>query len=165
MELKDIPLGEQVFIDANIFVYHFTGVSSECKAFLKRCEDDEINGYTCAIVCAEVLHRLMCVEAINKGLITPGNPVNKLKRQPNIVKMLVDYQMYVSKIPNMGIQVIPVDNNLIHKSAIVRMQTGLLTNDSIIIAAMQEIGVTALATNDYAFDGLPLINFFKPTDV
>ena len=138
MELKDILSGEQVFIDANIFVYHFTGASPECKSFLKRCEDSEIYGYTCAIVCAEVLHRLMCIEAINKGLITPGNPVNKLKRQPNIVKTLVDYQRHVSQISSMGIQVIPIDNNLIRKSATVRTQMGLLTNDSIIVAAMQK---------------------------
>ncbi|GFP25832.1 hypothetical protein HKBW3S25_01313, partial [Candidatus Hakubella thermalkaliphila] len=30
MRFDELPPGEAVFIDANIFVYHFTGISEEC---------------------------------------------------------------------------------------------------------------------------------------
>jgi predicted nucleic acid-binding protein len=38
MNLNDLPDGAAVFIDANIFVYHFSGVSPECRAFLERAD-------------------------------------------------------------------------------------------------------------------------------
>ena len=38
MKLDEIKTGSEVFIDANIFIYHFTGVSDECGDFLNRCE-------------------------------------------------------------------------------------------------------------------------------
>ena len=36
MILADLQEGACVFIDANIFIYHFGGQSLECKAFLER---------------------------------------------------------------------------------------------------------------------------------
>jgi predicted nucleic acid-binding protein len=37
MRLDEIEPGEKCFIDANIFIYHFTGASEECSSFLTRC--------------------------------------------------------------------------------------------------------------------------------
>lgn len=34
MKLNQIKTGETVFIDSNIFIYHFTGVSEESTLFL-----------------------------------------------------------------------------------------------------------------------------------
>lgn len=34
MGLSDIEAGSGVFVDANIFIYHFTGVSEECSNLL-----------------------------------------------------------------------------------------------------------------------------------
>ena len=42
MKLTEIPEGEAVFIDANIFIYHFAGASEECKEFLKDCAKKEL---------------------------------------------------------------------------------------------------------------------------
>jgi predicted nucleic acid-binding protein len=52
-----------VFIDANIFIYHFGGCSLECKALLERCARRALLGYTSTPVLAEVLHRRMVAEA------------------------------------------------------------------------------------------------------
>jgi predicted nucleic acid-binding protein len=46
-----------------------------------------------------------------------------------------------------------------------RVNSGLLTNDSIIVAAMREYGVSRIATNDSQFDTVPGISVFSPTDV
>jgi len=37
LPLPELPAGQTVFIDANIFIYHFTGLSRECSRFLERC--------------------------------------------------------------------------------------------------------------------------------
>jgi Glycosyl hydrolase family 20, domain 2 len=46
MILNDLPRGAFVFIDANIFVYHFSGVSAECRTLLKRVERTELRAAT-----------------------------------------------------------------------------------------------------------------------
>lgn len=46
MTLVDLRDGVHVFIDANIFIYHFGGRSLECKALLERCARRELFGYT-----------------------------------------------------------------------------------------------------------------------
>jgi predicted nucleic acid-binding protein len=38
MKLEELPDGGQIFVDANVLIYHFSGISSECRAFLARCE-------------------------------------------------------------------------------------------------------------------------------
>lgn len=98
MILTELPDGDSVFIDANIFIYHFGGRSPECKAFLERCARRELLGYTATPVLAEVLHRLMVAEAIMKGLVTAKTAVRKLGETPALVKQLTQYQEDVSKI-------------------------------------------------------------------
>jgi len=46
MILANLRDGDRVFIDANIFIYHFGGRSVQCKAFLERCARRELLGYT-----------------------------------------------------------------------------------------------------------------------
>ena len=38
MVLSDLPDGASVFLDANIFIYHFSGVSPQYRALLERSE-------------------------------------------------------------------------------------------------------------------------------
>ncbi len=82
MTLAELRDGDTVFIDANLFIYHFGGRSAECKAFLERCARREVQGYTSTLVLAEVLHRLMVAEAIAKGLVTAKTAVRKLVVSP-----------------------------------------------------------------------------------
>jgi len=86
MTLAELQGGHSVFIDANIFIYHFGGHSPQCKAFLERCAQRELLGYTSTPVLAEVLHRLMVAEAIMKGLVTAKTAVRKLGKTPDLVK-------------------------------------------------------------------------------
>jgi predicted nucleic acid-binding protein len=83
MILADLREGDRVFIDANIFIYHFGGRSPECKALLERCAWRELLGYTSTSVLAEVLHRRMVAEAIAKGLVTARTAVRKLGKHRN----------------------------------------------------------------------------------
>jgi len=78
LKLIDINAGSEVFVDSNVFIYHFTGVSGECSDFLNRCERSELIAMTTVNVVLEVLHRLMMVEAVRKNLVKPPNVVKKL---------------------------------------------------------------------------------------
>jgi predicted nucleic acid-binding protein len=46
MKLEDLPDGARVFVDANILIYHFSGISVECRAFLQRCEFKQVDAFT-----------------------------------------------------------------------------------------------------------------------
>ena len=104
MTLAEIDEGSAVFIDANVFIYHFVGASPDCTALLRRCETTEIHGSTSALVLAEVSHRLMMIEAVERRLVTAGNVVRKLVRRPDAVRQLVTHEASIQAIPAMGIE-------------------------------------------------------------
>jgi predicted nucleic acid-binding protein len=164
MNLGDLRAGG-VFLDANIFIYHFAGQSLECKVLLQRCARRELNGYTSSSVLAEVLHRRMVAEAIAEGLVTPKTAVRRLGEAPEMVRQLTQYHEDVSKIPQMHIRILPLTLGIVQSSADVRRDQGLLTNDSFVIAFMRDQELTQLATANGDFDRVPGIQIFKPADL
>ncbi len=165
MTFKDIQEGAEVFVDASIFIYHFTGNSDECSDVLARCEAGEFNGVTSAIVVAEVVHRLMLAEASLKKLAKAPQIARKLKERPEIVCRLADYFVAVQAIFEMGIKVYPLTPELILSSQAIRSRYGLMVNDSLIAATMREAGVEALATNDVGFSRVEWIKVYRPGDL
>jgi predicted nucleic acid-binding protein len=152
MTFDNLKKGDSIFIDANIFIYNFGAQSAECKELLLRCAKGDLTGYTLTSVLSEVLHRLMIAEAIEKGHITDKNPLKKLREKPEIIKKLTTYIQNVEKIGEMNISVVSLTHELIKKSAKIRQSEGLLTNDSIVVAAIKDLGLSNLVTNDSDFD-------------
>jgi predicted nucleic acid-binding protein len=165
MTLADLRAGDRVFIDANIFIYHFAGRSEECKILLERCARRELLGYTSTAILAEVLHRLMVAEAIAKGLVTAKTAVRKLAEQPELVKRLTQYQDNVDKIPQMSLTILDLTREIVTASAEVRKDEGLFTNDSLVVACMREQRLTKLATADGDFVRVTSLEVCKPTDL
>jgi predicted nucleic acid-binding protein len=163
--LARVPAGEAVFIDANIFVYHFTGLSPECTVFLERCEREELLGVTSVHILLETLHRLMMLEALNKGLLSPGNVAKKLREKPEVVRQLRDYQVCTEAIQEMGLEVLPLDVEIVPASRAARQRDGLLVNDSLTVALMEVQGLRALATADPDFAGVESISVYRPQDL
>lgn len=163
--LSKLPSGTRVFIDANVFIYHFTGVSQECREFLARCEHGEVFGVTGILVLLEVLHRLMMIEAETKKLITPRNVAKKLKEKPEIVKRLKDYQTYADAILEMGLEILPLDIEIVAMSERYRQEYGLLVNDAVTIALALNHGISALASADRDFERVKELTVYKPTDL
>jgi predicted nucleic acid-binding protein len=181
--LKEIETGAAVFIDANIFLYHYAGISEDCTEFLGRCASGELKGTTAAHLVAEVLHRAMIMEAMAKNLAPksnvkgrafaaevdprakPGAPsavVAKLKADPGIVRRLSDHAAAGAAIMDMGVDVIPLTAEILRASGWVRSQSGLLVNDSLTVATMRACGITALATNDEDFARIEGIRLYRP---
>jgi predicted nucleic acid-binding protein len=163
--LDDVQDGTRIFVDASVFIYHFSGVSAECRTLLERCERGEIKGVTSTLVMAEALHRLMMIEAVASGHVSPGNIAKKLRKKPQIVRKLHLYQEQVEKIPLMGIEIEPADLQLVLHAAPLRSRYGFLTNDSLIAATLGEQGLEAIASGDRDFARLAGVELFSPSDI
>ena len=165
MKLEQVPNGERIFVDANIFIYHFTQLSAECRAFFARCEAGEVKAFTGAHIVLEVTHRLMLLEALHKGLVSGGQPAKTLKKHPEIVRSLEDYNTSIQQIPRMGIKIRPLTSPILKGSEMIRTQYGLLTSDSFVVAAMRKMKLTHIATYDSDLKNIPDLVIYQPQDI
>jgi len=165
LPLSELPAEQTIFIDANIFIYHFTGVSQECASFLERCERGDLWGVTAVHILLEVLHRLMMVEAVTKSLVSSGNVAKKLREKPNVVRQLADYQTQTKAILEMGIEVVGLTSDALEISHPYRWRNGLLVNDSLTVAVMKAEGILDLATADLDFTRVEGLRVHRPLDL
>ena len=165
MHINDIPDSRKVFIDANIFIYHFAGISEQCTHLFERIRDGELTGFVNTVILAEVLHRRMIVEAIEKGPVTPKNAVRRLKEHPNFVRSLTQYSTDVQDIIQTPLVVKSVTKSDILASASIRRAHGILTNDSIILATMERFSIVDFVTHDNDFNRISKLRLWKPDDI
>jgi predicted nucleic acid-binding protein len=165
MTFLDLRQGSQVFLDANTMIYHFTthpvfgAASSE---LLRRIEKSELVAYTSAHVVAELMHKLMTVEAVKRFGWTQGKVTLRLRQHPDAAKQLIQFRVALTKLHNLSMQILPVTTPLLDAAATINQQTGLLTNDALVVAVMQAHGLANLASNDADFDRVPGIQRFAP---
>ena len=98
MKLEDLPDGTRILVDANILIYHFSGYRWNVERFSNGVSPGRSSVYRCAHRAGST-HRLMILEALQKGLITGGQPARKLQEQPEIIKVLQEYNQSVQHIP------------------------------------------------------------------
>ncbi len=165
MKLTEIESGSKVFVDSNIFIYHFTGVSNECSDFLARGERGELTTITGIHVILDVLHSLMMVEAVRKHLVEPPGIAEKLKKAPQTLKLLNEYYVNTEKIPDMGVIIQPLVFETLVTSHVARLSYGLLVYDSMIIAGMKQDRINLLATNNDVFRNVSEIQMCTPGDI
>jgi predicted nucleic acid-binding protein len=162
--LVNVKDGTDVFVDANIFIYAFTGVSLECKAFLERCARQDVFGVSNFEIINEVTHRLMIHEAYQKGLISKPR-AKDLQQRSDLVKGLSDYWTQVSQIFPMNLVLVAAEEAILRQAHVVRITSGLLTLDSVLVATMEHYGIQRLASHDGDFDPIATITRFHPTDI
>jgi predicted nucleic acid-binding protein len=165
MTLAGIPEGSTVFIDANVFVYHFVGASAQCTALLARCETSEVRGSTSALVLAEVAHRLMVIEAVKRRVVSSGNVARKLAGRPELVRQFTIYEASIQAISSMGVEIMALTEVTIQLGLRHQRRYGLLTNDSLIVATMLQQGVRILATADRRLAIVDELEIAAPTDL
>lgn len=165
MTFAELAGGCSLFIDANVFVYHFVGSSPQCTQLLARCQARELRGCTSVLVLAETMHRLMMIEAVQRKLVSPGNVARKLAERPEVVRQLATHQASVDAIPAMGIDVFPLQAAAIASSARFRARFGLLTNDSLLAGAVVEHAIPFVASADRRLAAVPDFTVAVPTDL
>jgi predicted nucleic acid-binding protein len=165
MTFADLVAGEAVFLDANPFVYHFVSdpqYGAACSQLLQRVENQEILGLTSTHVLTELAHRVMTVEAISAFNWPVSGIARRLRRHPAQVQQLVGFQQAVERVLQSRIQVLTLPVSLVAAGAALSRQTGLLSNDALIVAVMQANGLTKLASSDQDFDRVTWLTRYEP---
>jgi predicted nucleic acid-binding protein len=165
MTFAELLAGDSVFMDANTFVYHFAPdplLRSPCSQLLQRIENQEIAASTSTAILSEVAHRLMSIEARSRLGWSSGKALARLKQNPATVQSLTNFRTAVQNILQSKIQILTIAPLLIDTAATISQQTGLLTNDALIVAVMQANGLTKLASNDADFDRVPGLTRYSP---
>lgn len=164
-DLTQVPTGTGVFLDANIFVYALLGESRECQQILQRCIQQEIYGVTTLSVISDVTHKLMLAEACATGLIASRLDWKKLRRNPDAVMRLSRYWRHTLSILGMNLLVTVPELSHLHGAQSVRATHGLMTGDSLIVAAMQHSGISVLLSRDDDFDHVAGLRRYAPSDL
>ncbi len=165
MHLHEIEAGSRVFIDANIFVYHFSSDSvfnKSCTDFLCRVETSQIHGITSAGTVMESTHRLMMVEASSMLDVEIKNLPKHLKQHPDIVKQLTKHLTVPNKISELNIEIVQITQKLIEASQHNKTKYGFLSNDALVLKVIEDRGITVLASNDSDFKRVEWLNLYLP---
>ena len=163
MKLSQLPDGESIFLDANIFLYsafdHPTfGIA--CRDFLTRVDQEEVHGYCSAYVLNEVFHKLMMSEIVDKFGVQAGVATNLFKQRPEIISELRDAWEEMDIINNINITIL--DGQIFPEFVDLSRKYRLLAMDSAHLAIMRRNGLTNLATNDADFKRVADLMIWKP---
>jgi predicted nucleic acid-binding protein len=107
---------------------------------------------------------MMLAEALGTGVIKRDS-VRDLRGKWRQIARLSEYWAQTSAFFGLNILVLPSDESRLHRAQTIRSRFGLLTNDSLIVAAMEAFGIHSLATRDSDFDHISELVVYKPNDV
>jgi predicted nucleic acid-binding protein len=165
MTFADIPAGEAVFVDANVFIYYFRPdpvLGSACEQLLQRIDSGNIQGFTSAHVVSEMAHRLMTDEALQRFGWPMTGIARRLRKHPSQVQSLNRHRQAIDELSLFGIQVLPITGYQVSLAADRSCQHGLLASDALIVSVMQDNQLTHLASHDADFDRVPGLTRYAP---
>jgi len=162
--LMYLPSGSDVFLDSNVLVYALLRRSDECLRLLRRCEQNEVFGATTLHVINEATHKLMLAEACAAGIIGKEKAALLAKRLKAITT-LSRYWLQTQAILRINITILPIGETWLYGAHAVRSSYGMLTNDSLIVAAMRNYGLSMVASADGGFDHISGLIRYTPTDL
>jgi predicted nucleic acid-binding protein len=165
MNLADIPSGELVFVDANIFLYYFEPdpvFGPACEQLFLRVEQHELVAFSSSHVISDLAHRLMTTEAHTVLGWPFAGMALRLKKHPDQLQKLTRYRQAIDEISLIGVQILPVTGRLVSLAADSSRTFGLLTNDALVVSVMQDRHFVHLASNDADFDRVPGITRYAP---
>ena len=166
MTFIHIPANASVFIDANIFIYYFAPepvLGPECRLLMDRIgKFQDFFAFTSTLVLSEVAHQLMVLEAVQTFGWPLAGVTRRLQKHPAEVRRLTVFRQAIDEIPRLGIEVLPVERHLSPLAASLSQLHGLLTNDAITVATMQDQTIVHLASNDADFDRVPGLTRYAP---
>jgi predicted nucleic acid-binding protein len=165
MRFGQLPPAAAIFFDANTLVHHFTQeprYGAACTQLVKQVEQQQFSGFTSTHALADVSHRLMTIEAMERMGWSQAGVTPRLRKHRHVIGQLSTNQQAISGFHRLGIQVLPVTQPLVEAAAKLTQQFLLLTGDALIVAVMQQHGLTCLASNDSDFDCVPGIIRYAP---
>ena len=155
----EVPAGSTCLLDTNVLLYAHQRASDSASRLLRRCAASDIIGILPSTVWEELCHRLMLAEALATGRVTGPNPARKLAERPEVVRDLAAYRGSLAELAATGLRFEPVTREDVLRGAVdLQRRYGLLTNDSLIAACAQRLGVDCLITSDRSFAGIAELN-------
>jgi len=161
----NLPAGATVFIDANCLVYAATSdarYGAPCQRLLEEIEKKNLRGCTSAHVLGDLSHRLMTIEAALLFTRPMTGIANWHRRHPAEVQRLAQYRQSLDDLLAIPLPILAVTGNQVSRAADFSRLYGLLNNDALVVAVMQDHGITHLASNDPDFDRVPGIIRYAP---
>jgi predicted nucleic acid-binding protein len=113
-------------------------------------------------VLADIAHRLMTLEAVKLFGWPFARIAVQLRRHRQEIPKLAVYRDAIARIPFLAIQVLPITQALVEAATLSSHQHELMTGDALIVAVMQDHGITNLAGNDADFDRVPGLTRYTP---
>jgi len=165
MTLDQIPKNDIVLIDANIILYALRDKSAQCKRLIRRCVERDTYGVIISHILAEVTHRLMLAEARENGWISGANPTRRLAEQPERVKLLIRYEQALKNLLAIGIRLEHLEKEDFLAMLRVQRESGLLTNDALLIGCAERLRVQAIASADQQLSNVRGIILYSPDDI
>jgi predicted nucleic acid-binding protein len=165
MTLDQIPAGANLFLDANSLVYHFTSdpkYGAACTRLARRLEQRLLVGFVSTHVMADVIHRVMTIEAITATSWPKAWIAARLRKHHDEIPKLLVFEQVMASIPALGLRVLPITESLLGDVARISKQHELLVGDALIVGVMQTNGLTKLASGDADFDRVPGITRYAP---
>lgn len=165
MNLSKIPANQFVLLDANIFIYALQQQSRQCIHLLQRCAEEQVIGYIADTILAEVMHTLMIAETRDNNWISGSNPARQLSEQPKRVMALLRYEGLLRDILSMGLRIESLQQEDFISALAVQRQSGLLTNDALLVAMAVRLRIKSIASADQAFKRVQGITLYSPDDL
>lgn len=166
MTFRHIPANASVFIDANIFIYYFTPdplLGPECRVLMERISKfRDFFAFTSAHVLSEVAHQLMVLEAAQSFGWPLAGITQRLQKHPAEIRKLTRFRQAIDEVPRLGVEVLPIERHLLPLAASLSQLHGLLTNDAITAATIQDRAIVHLASHDADFDRVPGLTRYAP---
>ncbi len=163
--LASIRPGAWVAIDTNILVYANQSRSRECVNLLERCAGGDLQGIVPSPMAAELAHALMLIEARENNWIERGGPARALAARPDLVRRLVRYEAQMREFFAIGLRIEPAGAGDILEAMRIQRESGLLTNDALLLAVARRLNCEAVASADKALAAAPGFAVFAPSDL
>ena len=163
LKLRELPDNEEIFIDANIFLYSafkHPVFGNKCKNFLIRIEKEEIKGYTSDFVLNEIFHKLMIAEIVKKFGIVAKQVVRFVKKKPEVIAELETVWTEMEIIKGFNISIL--NGSLFPDFIKISKRYWLMATDAFHVATMKKHGITNIATNDPDFERVNGTKVWKP---
>lgn len=169
-DLALLPRGSLVFVDTNIFAYHFQGKSATCTAFFHRLAAGEVLGVSNTEVLSDLAHKLMLAEAQGRGEIARATAKfmkDRLSADRGCVGRLLEFEGNLERVVQMGLRIVTVSTKLLLETRAERVRYGLMMNDSLHLGTMLRSipPVADIATRDGDFNHVEGVTKWEPLDV
>jgi predicted nucleic acid-binding protein len=104
----------------------------------------------------------MTIEAAGLFSRPLAGMANWLRRHPADVQQLTLHRHALDNLAAIPLTILPVNGAHVSRAADLSIAHGLLTNDALIVAVMQDHGLQELASLDADFDRVPGITRYTP---